>query len=328
MPREILGIDLGSSNTRIYSSLTGGVVFSEPTCIAFDTNTNAVKEVGFLAKKIEGRAPYNYRVVSPVENGLVSDIDAATKYLETILLDLRLNRQFRSVTLVFSAPSHCSKVNQGALIEIGKRLQAREIYIESQAKLGALGAGENVYSPNATLVTNIGAGVSDIACISMGETVSSASSFFAGNTFDESIRRYLQQEEHLAVGSKSAEALKKKIGNVSESGENILSEIKGRDTLTSLPSSAVISSSSLKEVLLPEARFLALKITDVIASLPPELASDLVRNGMLLTGGGALLTGLKDYFQKTLSLIVRTDKEPDSAVVKGLGVYITNLLNA
>ena len=162
----------------------------------------------------------------------------------------------------------------------------------------------------------------------MGETVSSASSFFAGNTFDESIRRYLQQEEHLAVGSKSAEALKKKIGNVSESGENILSEIKGRDTLTSLPSSAVISSSSLKEVLLPEARFLALKITDVIASLPPELASDLVRNGMLLTGGGALLTGLKDFFQKTLSLIVRTDKEPDSAVVKGLGVYITNLLNA
>ena len=327
MAKEIIGIDFGSANTRIYSSLTKGVVFYEPTSIALDSYTGDVKEVGFLSKKIQDRTPYNINVIGPIKNGQVYDIDVATSFLQKVFKDLRLNSLLRGVTLVLACPSESSKVSQQALIEIGKRIQAKEIYIESSAKLSALGAGESIDSPEATLVCNIGHGVTDIACLSLGEIVECTSSYVAGGSFDEAIRRDLNLEQHIQVGLSACEIIKKKIGNLSSNSENKLSEIKGKDTMTSLPTSAIVSSSFVRKSIQPLCDIIAMKVSDVILNLSSELSSDLVTNGLLLTGGSALLPGLKEYISSRLSIPVKVANEPENATINGLGIFIEKLLN-
>lgn len=325
MKNEILGIDFGSQNTVIYSSFTGDIIFNEPTCLVVDTFSREVKDIGFLASKIQGKTPYNFTMVYPVIEGAVSDIDFGYLFLSKAVEKQKLDKNFRGFSLVMSAPSKCTKVNRDAIIEIGKRMQAREIFLESQAKLAAIGSGVNVYSPNATLICNIGRGITDIACLSMGEIVSSTSTYIAGESFDDALRRYLVQEKHLAVGKKTAEYIKMRIGNLSLTSDAQLIEVKGRDTMTSLPSSTILSSSEIKECLLPLAKLLAFKITDVIATIDPELASDLTKNGLVLTGGGALLNGLKDYLQSLLGFPVRVSDDPANAVIHGMITYIEKI---
>ncbi|MFA6860978.1 MAG: rod shape-determining protein [Bacilli bacterium] len=324
--KEIIGVDLGTANTLVYSSNSDSVVFNEPTCVAIDKNSHEVKEIGFLASKIQGKTPYNYEITNPVEHGFIADSDACFMFLDKIFQNLHLEKTFRNASILFSAPSQCSKVNRKALIEIAKNFQAKEIFIESQAKLAALGAGENVYAPTATLVCNIGAGITDIGVLSLGDIVSCESTFISSNTFDEAIRRYMVLKKHLQIGAKSAEYVKMRIGSVAPNGEERLVDVKGRDTITSLPSSMIVSSGELKSALIPLAEYIALKITDVIASIPPELSADLIKNGLVLTGGGSLLTGLKEYFAETLSIPVRIAPNPETAVSKGMSIFVHNLL--
>ena len=321
MKKEYLGIDLGSDNTSIYSSHTGTIIFSEPTCIALDRYTKEVKEVGFLASRIAGKTPFNYETIYPVRNGVIEDDENCYLFLDEVFKTLKLSSRNKLPALVFAAPSRCSKVNRRTLIELGKSLGAKEIYIESQARLSALGFGKNVFAPTATLVCNIGSGISDIACLSMGEVVAADSCFVAGDSFDEAIRRYMMQKQHLAIGLKSAEYIKMKIGSLRPVQENKLAEVRGRDTLTSLPSSVVVSASEIRACLEPLANIIALKITDVIASVPPELAADLMKNGILLTGGGALVVGIKEYFEKMLSIPVRIHEKPTEAINDGFAMY-------
>lgn len=325
MKKVYIGIDLGSSNTSIYSSSSKSIIFNEPTCVAIDNINNVVKEIGFLANKIQGKTPYNFDVIYPVRHGLIEDDNLCYEYLAKTLNNIKIEKVFKNFTIIFSCPSSCSKVNQDALINIGKNLQAKEVYLEPQGKLAALGASENVYSPCATLVCNIGSGLTDIALVSMGEIVSSTSTFISSSTFDEAIRRYMSQKQHLDVGLKTAEYIKMRVGDVSSLGENQLFDVKGRDTITSLPSSMVVSSSEIGKVLAPLVDFLALKITDVIADVEPELVSDLLKNGIILTGGGALLGGIASYLSKVLSLPVRVAKNADTAVINGMEELINKL---
>ncbi len=325
MNRSIIGVDLGSYNTKIYSSESKKIVFDQSTCVAVDPSTMQVKEIGYLANKIQGKTPYNFDVIYPIRNGIIYDESLTYQFLLKALSSIRLDKTFKSYTIIFSCPSECSKVNENVLISLGKSLQAKEIYLEPQCKLAALSSGENVFSPNANLICNIGAGYTDIAIISMGEIVSSTTSMIASTTFDEAIRRYMIQKQHLSIGIKTAEYIKMKIGDLSSVSENQLLDVKGRDTITSLPTSMVISSSEIKKVLSSLIDFLCLKITDVISSVDSELASDLIKNGLILTGGGALLGGLKDYFFKNLSLPVRIAKQCEDAVINGMKVLIDNI---
>jgi rod shape-determining protein MreB and related proteins len=325
MKKDIIGIDLGSANTVVYSSLVDSIVFSEPTLIALDSNTHEVKDIGYLASKIQGKAPYNYDIVSPIVNGAIADEDAAYLFLSRILSNLHLGKNFRTTTLVFSAPSKLTPVCRNAIIDIGKRLSVKEIFIESQAKLAALGTGDNVNAPTATLVANIGAGVSDIALLSLGEIVAVNSTFIAGASIDEAIRRYMIQNQHLDIGIRNSEYIKMRVADIAPNAENRLAEIKGRDTITSLPSSVIVSSGEIRKTIEPLIDFIGLKITDVIGSVSPDLVSDLMKNGLILTGGGALLRGLKDYLQNLLSIPVRVADKPAEAVTSGIRYYARTL---
>ncbi len=321
MNKDYFGIDLGSENTCIYSSSSESTIYSEPTCIAVDRFSREVFKIGFLASRIAGKTPYNYEIIYPVRNGLVVDDEACFLFLSSVLKSLNIEKRRKMPAFVFSVPSNCSKVNRKVLIDIATKLGAKEIYIESQARLAALGAGKNVFSPTATLICHIGSGISDIACLSLGEVVASATSYVAGDAFDEAIRRYMIQNQHVAIGLHSAEYLKMKIGSLGTIPENRLAEVKGRDTITSLPTGSVVSSGEIRNCLLPLANIIGLKITDVIASLPPELAADLSRNGMYLSGGGSLLAGCKDYFQHLLSIPVRMVENPLEIINEGFKAY-------
>lgn len=325
MKKDYLAIDLGSDNTTIYSSQSNQVIYSEPTCIAYDALSHSVKDIGFLASKIKGKSPYNFEVINPIVNGLVNDDEACYQYLQTIFSRLKFDKRNKITSLIFTTPSFSGKVNRKVLVELGKKLYAKEIYIEPEAKIAALGTGENVYAPTSTLVLDIGAGVSDIALLSMGEVISLDSTLVAGHTFDEAIRRYMIQKQHLNIGLKTAENIKMRIANIAPITENRLIEVKGRDTITSLPSSIVVSSGELKSVLVPLANYIALKVTDIISTVPPELAADLTKNGLILTGGGSLLNGMKDYLQNTLSLPVRVAAKPMETIVEGFKTYIDHL---
>lgn len=326
MKKEYLGIDLGTDNTIIYSSLTNEIIFNEPTCIALERSTKKVKNIGILAAKIEGKTPYNIEIIHPIVNGLINDDDALLSFVKEIFEKLRFDKRAKINSIIFSAPSLCGKVNRKVIIELGKSLQAKEIYIEPQAKISAFATELNrVLAPNATLVCDIGAGVTDIALISMGEVVASNSTNIAGKTFSEAIRRYMIQKQHLSIGMNTAEYIKMRIGSIAEMNENKLVEVKGKDTITSLPSSIIISSEEIKNVLCPIANYIALKITDVIASVPSELVADITRNGLILTGGGALLSGMKDYLQKILSIPVKVLDNPLNASAEGFASYIRYL---
>ncbi len=321
MKKVVIGIDLGSSNTTIYSSVNDEIVFYEPSVIALSKSTRQVKEIGYLANRIKDKSPYNNQVISPVSNGYIADLDACNLFLTHALESVNLGRNYRGATYIFSNPSLSTPVNTNALINLGKSLSAKEIYVESQAKLAALGASETVFSPSATLICDLGSGFTDIALLSMGEIVHAANTFISSSSLDEAIRRYLLQKQHLAIGLKTAEYIKQRLGNVSALSENQLVEVKGRDTITSLPSSIVVSSYELKNVIKPLLDFIILKITDVISMCQPELVSDITRNGLLLSGGGALLAGIKEYFQAQLSIPVQVIERPTESVGRGLKVF-------
>lgn len=326
MKKFILAVDLGSSITTIYSPSKEDYVFDEPTCVAIDKNTQEVKEIGYLAYKISGKTPYNFDVSFPVDHGIIEDDKQVYYLLEKIINTLRMEKAFKNFTIIFSCPSSCSKVNSNTLINIGKSLQAKEIYLEPQAKLAAIGSGENVFTPNATLVCNIGAGITDIAVISMGEIVSSTSTFIASRSFDEAIRRYMIHKQHISISKMKAEYVKMRVGDISTITTNQLLDVSGRDTITSLPSKRTISSMEIKKVLEPLVDFISLKITDVISSIEPDLASDLLTNGLLLTGGGSLLGGLAPYLKNALNIPVRVADNPSYSVIKGMKI-LANKIN-
>ncbi len=319
MKKEILGIDLGSSTTRIYSYSRNKVIFDEPTCLAIDSEHNEIKAIGYLAQKIQGKAPYNCVVKYPVQNGLISDVGLCSYLLQSALIEKGFNSKTKC-TLIFSSPCTSSKVNRSAIAEIAKSLHSEEVYIESSAKLAAIGSGEKAFSPHATLVCDIGAGQTDIALITMGEIASRASLSVSGQDFNDSIRRYLQINQHFKVGDKTAEYIKLRIGSVTGS-ENRLVEVRGRDTITSLPSTLVVSSGEIRGLFKPLADIIAMKITDVISDVSPELSGDLVKSGLILTGGSSQLYGLKDYLQSSLSIPVSVAKNPSHSVINGIAAY-------
>lgn len=321
MKREVLGIDLGSENTTIYSSSQRAVVFREPTCLALDANTRQVREIGFLADSIQGKAPSSYRLSYPVQNGLIQDVDLCALFLEKALSKLNLGK--KSFSVIFTCPSRTSKVNRNALIEIGRRLFAKEIFLESQAKVSALGIGDHAYAPYATFVCDIGAGGADLALVSMGDIVIADYLPIGGRLFDEEIRRYLRVKQHLYVGRKGAEYAKLRVGTLQEK-ESRLVEVSGRDTITNLPASVILSSHEVKALFEPLCERLALKISDLLSLVPPELVADLTTAGLLLTGGSAALLGLREYLERNLSIPVRLANPPMEAIAAGFQRFIDN----
>lgn len=321
--KKVIGIDFGTSNTFIYAPSKGSV-YNEPTVIALDVKQKKVIETGYLAAKMIGRTSKDTTICYPVENGVIARINPSILYLKKALKEAKLGGSFSDYIALFSVPSSITPVEKNALKMVSDALDFADFMCVNQGLLATMGASNNE-EKSGKLCVNIGGGITDIVVSSNNNIIHAASSYFSGNLLDEAILRYLRKKHSLLVGKKTAEFIKMKIGSVEERPENRLIEVSGMNISTQLPQSIVISTVEIHKEISSKMVELVDAITDVLALTPPELSSDIIANGILLCGGGALLSGMREYLERNLSIPVRIGPDPITSVVNGMRLYIRNL---
>lgn len=318
MSRHTICLDLGTINTLIYVKSSNSIVFNEPTVIALDSNSGEVVEIGYLAAKMVGRAPYNVRVLYPLKAGVVADLDATIKFVNQALKNLKLKSIMKGSTVYLASPSNITPVEQQALVDVVAKMGAKRVIVDAEAKMAAIGSGIDIFSPRGSMVIDIGGGTTDVAVIALGEIVRTKATNIAGNAFNQAIMKLLRSKHHLVVGEKTAEYIKMKIGSVTTKPDNQLLEVNGRDLVSGLPRSIILSSVELSECLISLVDDIADLVIEVLEETPAELSADIVYSGLTLCGGGSLLSGLREYFEKRLSIPVHLTPYPLETVINGL----------
>lgn len=317
-----IGIDLGTSSTRIYVGEKKAVIFDEPTCIAFDKKTGKVLDIGYLAFKALGRSPQTTAVCFPMKDGVVADTTLAYKLINQVFVNQGKSRLLKGARFYVSAPNEMTTVEKDALIEVFKKLGAKEIVLQPCGKLAAKGVGYDVESPTGTLVLDIGGGISDCGAISMGDIVVSHSTKVGGKAFDHAIERYIKTKKNLDIGPRAAEQVKTRIGSVDPKVENQFYEVTGRNISTGLPSSTVVSTYELLPIFRPLMDQIEENVREVIQDIPSEMVGDIVKSGILLTGGASQISGMKNALEADLKVPVNQIKDSSNAVIIGLAKMI------
>lgn len=320
MKQKIVGIDLGSSNIIIYIP-NKGIIFNEPNIIAFNDYQNKVIAIGYLALKMLGKEPENVHVIRPVNDGVVSSITMQTNLIKQILIDKKMKNLLKKSKLIISSPSVINEVNTFALKKIAKNFDVSEVDIKSQSYLALLGCDSTSTSTRGNLLITIGGGCSDITVSSGTKILFAKTSSFSGKKIDEAISRLLRKKHHLIIGDKTCEYIKMKIGSLEQFPENRLLEVSGRDLVTSLPNSIILSTIEVKEAIKNPVQILIDSITDCLEVTPPEVASDIIESGIIICGGGSLLGGIREYLENNLNITVRILSDPTYAVINGIKNY-------
>lgn len=315
MANDFIGFDLGSSLTRIYSSKKGEVVFDEPTCICYSSSDKEQEMVGSLAEKLHKNDYKNYKIVYPISNGLVFDDEALFDFLNKIFFEKKLPRFSKAMVSISSLRN---KVNEKVLRGVFKQLTLKDVTFVSKGELVCYSQNESIQDPQAKMIVTIGSDYTDIQVISLGGTITSSFLQMGGNTFDEAIKRYVLSDRHVEIDDATAEQLKIMIGSVEKNAEHKVIEAKGKDTITNLPTSILISTEEIKNSLLPTCNYIAMKIIDAFSSVSSTFATDISKNGILIAGGGSLLSGFREYLQSYLKVPVKIAKEAKDAVINGI----------
>jgi len=318
MSKHIIGIDFGTSNTLIWINNSDAVIFNEPTILAWDKTKNKVVEVGYLAHKLIGKSPKNLQLIHPVVNGGVADIEASVAYLTQAFTNLKNFKYLKNSSIIFSAPSNLTKVQTAAIEKVGQLLGAKEVYIEDSAKLSAIGSGIDVFSTRGNMIVDIGGASTNIAAIALGQIVGTHTTNYAGDSANEAIVRFIRTSHHLVIGEKTAEYIKMKIGTLLDTPDNNLLEISGKNVVTGLPHSIVISTEEIKDVIIKIYKEISNVVVDALEVCPPEVSSDIIHTGITLSGGGCLLNGTREFFQKELSVPIHISPYPLGSAIQGI----------
>ena len=321
-----IGIDLGTASILVY--IRGkGVVLKEPSVVAFDRDTNKIKAIGEDARLMLGRTPGNIVAVRPLRQGVISDYTVTEKMMKYFIQKALGKRTFRKPRIAVCVPSGVTEVEKKAVEDATYQAGAREVSIIEEPIAAAIGAGIDISKPCGNMIVDIGGGTSDIAVISLGGTVVSASIKIAGDDFDEAIVRYMRKKHNLLIGERTAEEIKIKIGTCFRRPENITLDIRGRNLVTGLPKTVTVTSDETEEALREPASQVCEAVHSVLERTPPELAADIADRGIVLTGGGALLHGLEELLEEKTGITTMTAEDPLRAVAIGTGKYI-ELLNS
>ncbi len=318
--KKFIGIDLGTSNTFIYVE-GKGIVFAEPSVIAIDVKSSSVLEVGYLAAKMIGRTSEEIDVIKPIQRGVPARMNPTIKLIKEALKKCGI-KNLNNYNILFSTPSGITPIEKKALSEIADTLGANEVYFENQALLACYGSGTTLKENRGNLHVNLGAGTTNIIVTSGNRILVNKTSLFSGNLIDEAILRYLRKQRHLLVGSKTAEYIKMKIGSVEFTPENRLLEVTGRDILSSLPHNVNISTNEVKNCIAPLTELLIDSINDALVLTPPEIASDITETGIVISGGTALLAGIREYIEKSINIAVRLAPDPVASCCNGMKQYM------
>lgn len=322
-----IGIDLGTANTLVYSS-GRGVIFNEPTVVAFDKGTGNIIAVGYEAKKMLGKNHDKINIVRPIEQGVIADKDSTIKMLDHIIKNYLLqfeNFKPKNTTVLICCHSDLSSIERQALKDIVADFGIEEVIVQEEVKAGAIGAGVDIYSPRGSMIIDIGGGSTDIGVLSLGDIVVSKSIKVAGNYFDEEIRKYIKKKHNFEIGSLTAEQIKINLATLRDELEvNKEMSVAGRDLKRGLPSRITIKQSEVRDVLKRCFSAITNSILKVLEVTPPEIASDIIESGVVLNGGGALIDGLKEYLEEIILLDVFISPEPLTAIVKGTKDLLQN----
>jgi rod shape-determining protein MreB len=323
-----VAIDLGTANTIVFVK-DQGVVLSEPSVVAADNKTGKVVAVGSAAKDMIGRTPNDITVTQPLNSGVIADFEVTQQMLSYFIGQTRsiggVHSYLSRPRVVVCVPSGVTKVELRAVREAAQSAGARRAYTIEEPLAAAIGAGQPVNEPRGSMIVDVGGGTTEVAVISMGAIVTKTSARVAGNDMDAAISAYIQREHKLSVGTSTAEQLKIELGSALPLSEETAAEIRGRDHVTGLPKTVVISSEEVRGAISTPLNVIVAAVVDTLDRTPPELASDVMDVGMVLAGGGALLRRLDELLREETGVAVHVAEEPLACVAKGSGRFLEEI---
>ncbi len=318
---EDIGIDLGTASVLIY--IKGrGIVLREPSVIAMVRDSKDVKAVGIEAYRMLGRTPGNIVAVRPMKDGVIADYTLTEKMLTLFLKKVLspMSRFFKPQVMV-GVPSGVTEVERRAVVQAIVEAGAKRAFLIEEPLAAAIGAGIEIAEPTGSMVVDIGGGSTDIAVISLGGIVVSESLRIAGNEFDQAIIRYVREQHNLLIGERTAEEIKIRIGaaTLTEGDENLIAEVRGRDLISGLPKTVEITTEEVAKALKEPLDKIVLEVKKTLENTPPELVSDIIDRGILLTGGGSLLKNLDKLLEESTGVPVLVAENALDAVAVGTG---------
>ena len=318
-----LGIDLGTTNVLVFVPKKG-VVLNEPSVVAVQSGTNKVLAIGNEAKKMIGRTPDDIIAYRPMKDGVIADYRVTEAMLRYFMRKALGWNPFKPTVLV-SVPAGVTSTEKRAVIEAAIKAGAKNAYVVKEPILAAIGAGIPIHEPMGRMVADIGGGTIDVAVISLGGIVASTSVKCAGNRLDRAIMDFIKKQHNLAIGEKTAEEVKIKVGAAVPINEELTMPVKGRDLLSGLPRTVDLSTNEVVQAMSRELREMTQAIRKVLQETPPELASDIIDNGIILTGGTSQLRQMPELVYRRTGVVAKLAQDPYYCVARGTGVALKHL---
>jgi rod shape-determining protein MreB len=313
-----LAVDLGTANTLVY--VRGrGIVLNEPSVVAINTSSGGIIAVGAEAKKMIGRTPGNIVAIRPLKDGVIADFDTAERMLRYFIQKVHKRRHLAKPRIVVCVPSGITGVEQRAVKDAGYAAGARRVYIIEEPMAAAIGAGLPVHEPTGNMVVDIGGGTTEVAVISLGGIVTSQSIRTGGDEMDLAIIQYVKKEYSLMLGDRTAEEIKMAIGSAFPSADEPHAEIRGRDLVSGLPKTIVMSAEEIRKAIEEPVNNIVDAVKTTLDKCPPELSSDIMDRGIVITGGGALLKGLDERLRHETGIPIHLTDRPLDSVAMGSG---------
>jgi len=319
-----IGIDLGTANTIVFVPGKGFII-NEPTIVALSKPDNTVLAVGREAKEMIGRTPADLMAYKPLKDGVIADYYITKAMLKYFIS--RANGRFNlfKPDVVISSPAGITPTERRAVMNAAREAGAKEAYIVKEPILAALGAGIPINAYSGSMIINIGGGTSEVAVVSLGGIVSWSSLRIAGNKFDQVITDYIKKKYSLAIGEQTAEMVKIQIGSALPTKDKLEYQLRGRDLISGLPKDIIVNSNEIAEALTPHLIDIAASVQNVFNETPPELVADIMEKGIIVSGGGAMLRNIDEFFKRMTGVQTYIADEPLFCVAKGAGIILTHL---
>lgn len=323
-----IGIDLGTANTKV--AIAGeGIIATEPSVVAINTNTKEIMAVGAVAKKMLGRTPANIVAVRPLQDGVISDFDATRDMIEYFInLAHAKSKKFFKIPrprTIIGVPSSASEIGRKAVYDAARNAGARDVFVIEEPMAAAIGSGLPTNEAVGSMIVDIGGGTTDIAIISLGGIVVDKTIPVAGDQMDQEIVKYVRHKYNLLIGERMAEDIKITIGSAYPMKKELTYEVRGRDIIQGVPRTLSISSVEVREAIMVQLNQIITAISDALEEAPPEILADIGSSGIVVAGGGAMISGLKDLFEEKVKMKFIIADNPIECVVKGTQLLLEDI---
>lgn len=319
-----IAIDLGTTNVLVFVPKKG-IVVNEPSVVALQASNNQVMAIGEEAKRMIGRTPESIIAASPLKDGVIANFRIAEAMLRYYINKVSGNIRLLKPDIMVSVPAGITSTERRAVIDACNAAGAKQTYVIKQPLAAALGAGVPIAAPTGNMIIDIGGGTSEVAVISLGDVVASSSVRVGGNQFDAAIAQYIRKKHNLIVGEQTAEEIKIKIGSAQSPKKESKMEVSGSNAISGLPESIMVTSEEVVKAIKTPMLGIINAVKDVLQKTPPELASDVMDKGIILTGGGSLLRHIDTLLTKVTGVPCEVANDPIECVVKGSGIAIESL---